>query len=287
MSGKFFTMGSLVVALMAATGGAATAASCLENIRQSGTLRVGNGIMGLKPFVWQKDDGTYTGFENEILERLVDKLGVDNYEYVVTEWTTLIPGLHAGRWDVIVSAMAATQERIQGGNVAFSDPYFMYVDRIIVTEGSPINSEADLKGKILASTMGTMDSLVAHSLVDQGIAGSVVDFNSFGEPFVALRNGQADAVILDQTTFSGQQEDHKDLRVVGAPLYYIPKAEWAEAEEEASYELGAVGVGMKPECADLLEAVNMALAEIDASGERQAIMEKYGLWDESQVNMKK
>lgn len=266
--------------------GSQASAQCVEEIQEAGVLRIGVGLMGLKPFIWQEPDGSYTGFEKEIADYIAGKLGVTT-EYVVTEWTTLIPGLKSDRWDVILSGMSKTQERIQGGGIDFSNPYFLIFDRVIVNGDSPIQSVEDLNGKVLASTLGTMDSLVAHSLVDQGLAASVMDFNTFGEPFLALRNNQVDAVVMDETTYLAQLEEMPDLRVVGEPLYYIPKAEWAEAEEAADYRLGGLGVGVRQECTDLKAAIDQALADMTADGTREAILRKYDIWSDNQINMMK
>jgi len=262
------------------------AARCLDEIREEGVLRVGSGLMGLKPYVWQEPDGSYTGFEKEMLDYVSAKLGVD-YEFVITEWQTLIPGLKNERWDIIWSGMAKTQERIQGGGIDYTDPYFLIFDRIIVLKDSGIEDIDDLEGKVLASTLGTMDSLVGHSLVDQGYAASILDFNTFGEPFLALRNGQADAVIMDETTYLAQREDMPDLTVVGEPLFYLPKPEWAEAEEQADYRLGALAVGVRVECTDLKDAINQAIADMDADGTRRSILESYGIWSDDQSRMMK
>ena len=266
--------------------GSQASAQCVEEIQEAGVLRIGVGLMGLKPFIWQEPDGSYTGFEKEIADYIAGKLGVTT-EYVVTEWTTLIPGLKSDRWDVILSGMSKTQERIQGGGIEFSNPYFLIFDRVIVNGDSPIQSVEDLNGKVLASTLGTMDSLVAHSLVDQGLAASVMDFNTFGEPFLALRNNQVDAVVMDETTYLAQLEEMPDLRVVGEPLYYIPKAEWAEAEETADYRLGGLGIGVRQECTDLKAAIDQALADMTADGTREAILRKYDIWSDNQINLMK
>ena len=279
------TMAAAAAAIFLSWGSQASA-QCVEEIQEAGVLRVGVGLMGLKPFVWQEPDGSYTGFEKEIADYIAGELGV-SVEYVVTEWTTLIPGLKNDRWDIILSGMAKTQERIQGGGIDFSNPYFLIFDRIIVTGDSPVQSADDLNGKVLASTLGTMDSLVAHSLVDQGMAASVMDFNTFGEPFLALRNNQVDAVIMDETTYLAQLEEMPDLRVVGEPLYYIPKAEWAEAEETADYRLGGLGIGVRQECTDLKAAIDQALADMTADGTREAILRKYDIWSDNQINLMK
>jgi ABC-type amino acid transport substrate-binding protein len=279
---------SAVLSLWMAVAGSTTgaAAGCLDDIRAAGVLKVGNGLMGLKPYAWQEGDGSHKGFEKEMLDYVSKKLGV-KYEYVVTEWTSLIPGLKSNRWDIIWSGMAKTQERIQGGGIDYTEPYFLIFDRIIVLKDSGIKGLEDLKGKTLASTLGTMDSVVGHSLVDAGHAAKIIDFNTFGEPFLALRNKDADAVILDETAYLAQKPEMPDLTAVGDPLFYIPKPEWKEAEEKADYRLGALGVGVRRECSDLKDAISAAIAEMDADGTRRKILESYGIWSEDQTKLKK
>jgi ABC-type amino acid transport substrate-binding protein len=259
------------------------AADTLDRIREQGKLLVGVGLFGTKPYAWQDADGSYKGFEYELLQALTKKLGVKEPEYVITEWTSMIPGLNSGRWDIIMSGLVKTEERMQGGNMLMSRPYFFVYDRIIVMENSPITGEADLKGKVLGSTLGTTDSLVAHSLVDRGLAAEVKDFNTFGEPFLALRNGQVDAVILDHLTFAGQKTEMGNIKAVGEPLFYISKPEFQEAQDKADYRLGGVGIAVRKDDTRLLEEINKALDELDEEGVRQQILEKYGAWDEYQA----
>jgi len=90
-------------------------ADTLDDIRKTGTLRVGMGAMGEKPYIWQNADGTYGGFENEMLVYIIKKIGVPKYEYVNSEWTTMIPGLKAKRWDVIFCAMAVAPSLTRKG----------------------------------------------------------------------------------------------------------------------------------------------------------------------------
>jgi ABC-type amino acid transport substrate-binding protein len=279
---------TLAAALMTVSAVAVSAhAGCLDDIRKAGVITAGNGAMGGKPAVWQKDDGSYTGYEWDLFREIGKRIGVPKQDYVVTEWSSLIPGVKAKRWDIIFSGMMVTQERIQGGGIIFSNPYFMIYDNVIVKLDSPIKTMGDLKGKTLGSVLGTMDSLNAHRLVERGEAGKVLDFNTFGDPFVALRNGQVDAVILDQGSYQGQEEALKDLRTVGGPMHYAPKPEWAAAEAKAPYILGAEAIGMRKDCEDLRAAINTALAAMDADGTRKAILEKYGAWSAFQAKTMK
>lgn len=270
-----------LLAAFAARGG------CLDDIRQNGVLVAGNGIMGDKPSLWQEQDGAYHGLDWDILQQLSTRLGVPKNRFVITEWTSLIPGLKARRWDLILSDMEVTQERIAKAHVLFSRPYFLLYDYVIVLQSSPLKTMTDLKGKTLGSTLGTNDSLTAHQLVDQGAAAAVKDFNTFGDPFVALRNGQVDAVVMDQGTLSGQRSLMANLRTVGDPIRRRPRPEWAAAEAAAGYRLGSEAIAVRAECTDLLAAIDKALLDMEADGTRRAILTHYGVWEPDQAKLTK
>jgi len=275
-----------LTALMLCAWGTARA-GCLDDIRASGVITAGNGIFGDKPSLWQDQDGTYHGLDWDILQQLAKRLNIPRTKFVITEWTSLIPGLKSKRWDIILSDMEVTQERLVRAKVLFSRPYLLLYDYVIVMQDSPVKTLADLKGKTLGSTLGTNDSLTAHQLVDDGIAAAVKDFNTFGDPFVALRNGQVAAAVLDQATLSGQRQLMTNLRTVGEPIRRRAKPEWAAAEAAAPYRLGSEAIAVRPECTDLLAAIDRALADMERDGTRQAILAKYGIWEKDQEKLLK
>ncbi|WP_181702097.1 substrate-binding periplasmic protein [Chthonobacter albigriseus] len=283
-----FTSRILAVALATVFSTEAVLADCLPAIKEKGVLLSANGLMGTKPYVWKDEKtGTYLGYEAELFAEITKRLGIAKWDYAITEWTTMIPGLKAERWDIILSGMSVTQERIQGAGIQYSNPYFMLYDVVIVEEGSDIKSMDDLKGKTVGTTLGTLDSINAHILKDAGKVGEVMDFNTFGEPFVALKNKQVDAVVLDQTTYLGMQNDIGGLRTVGEPIYYNAKPGWEDKEKDAPYVFGGTAIGVRVECEDLRLALNETLAAMDADGTRKAILEKYGVWSPEQVKLMK
>lgn len=142
----------------------------------------------------------------------------------------------------------------------------------------------NLKGKTVASVLGSMDSLNAHNLADAGKVGAVRDFNGWGEPFLALRNQQVDAVIVDQMTYLGQVAELQDLRLVGEPMTYQPKPEWASAESKAEYKLGAAGIVLRAEDTELKDAINKAIDKMFADGTHERLLKKYGAWDPLQAH---
>nr|WP_246375911.1 transporter substrate-binding domain-containing protein [Gluconacetobacter takamatsuzukensis] len=260
-------------------------AGCLDNVRAAGVMRVGNGLLGAHPSLWQDRDGVYHGIDADILQELTRRMNLPRSEFMITEWSTMVPGLKAGRWDIVLSDVNITQERRVMGHVLFSSPYFMLYDYIIVPENSPIHSLADMKGKIIGSVLGTNDSATAHRLVEHGIGAAVADYDTFGDPFLALHNGQIDAVVVDQGTLHAQQAHFKGLRTVGGPVFYTPKPRWATAEAGASYRLGSEGVVVPEHCPDLLAAVNVALDSMREDGTIRTILKRYGVWEPQQDHL--
>lgn len=281
---SFWLRRLLLATVFLAPAASYASADTLDDIRASGTVQIGQGIMGLKPIIWQNTDGSYSGYEYDMLQYILAKIGVKKFEYVTTEWSTLFPGLKSKRWDIVFSGVAITQERASGGEAKFTRPYFMYLDYVIVPKASPYHDLADLKGKVAASVLGTMDSLTAHNLADKGAFSEIKDFNTFGEPFVALRNGQVDAVVIDQTTLKGQQDNMGDLRVLAGPYFYEPKPEWKDAESKAPYKLGAVGLAVRADDTRLLAALNQAIDDMYSDGTNEKILKKYGVWDPALAN---
>lgn len=259
----------------------AALADTLDEIKQKGVITIGNGVMGTKPWVYQEADGSYAGMEYEMLQYILPKLGISKFEYVTTEWDSLIPGLKAKRWDIIFSGMTVTEERRQGAGIEFTRPYYFESDRIAVKEDSPYQKPEDLKGKILATTVGTVEEMQAKNLVSKGMGGEVKSFDDFAAPFLALQNGQVDAVIVDNTTYGEQKKVTPNLRVIGEPMSLSASPEWQDKQANAGYKFGGDGIGVRKEDTALLAALNKALDDMDAEGVRQKILEKYGLWDKS------
>ena len=129
---------------LALVAGAAHAADLLDDVKQRGTLRIG--LEGTyPPFNYRDEQGKLTGFDVEIAEAIAAKLGVKP-EFTTTEWSGILAGLSAGKYDVIVNQVAATDKRRE--TFDFSDPYVVSSPQLIVraNDTRKIASPADLKG---------------------------------------------------------------------------------------------------------------------------------------------
>ena len=106
-------------------------------------------------------------------------------------------------------------------------------------------------------------------------------FDDFAAPFLALQNGQVDAVVVDNTTYGEQKAVTPNIRIIGEPMSLSASPDWQDKQDAAGYKYGGDGIGVRKEDTALLAALNQALDDMDAEGVRQKIMEKYGVWDDS------
>src|SRR5437867_4471634 len=65
-------------------------------------------------------EGKWKGIDNDIVEHILRRLGVEKWDFIVADWSALIPGLQAKRWDLMSVGMSITDKRKQ--EVAFSEP---------------------------------------------------------------------------------------------------------------------------------------------------------------------
>lgn len=256
-------------------------ADTLDDIRKSGVLTIGTGVMGSKPWIWKNDDGSYAGVEHEMLQYIAKKLGVAKVDYVPVEWETLIPGLKSKRFDMIFSSMTVTEDRRQGAGIEFSRPYYFESDRLVVKGDAAFTKPEDLAGKTIGVPIGTVEEIQAKQLIEKGIGKESKAFNDIAGVFLALNSGQVDAVVMDNTSLAGQMAVTPNLKTIGGVYNLVVDAKWQDAQAKAPYKFGGDGAGLRKEDAALLAAVNDALDAMDADGTRPAILKKYKVWDES------
>ncbi|WP_027056466.1 ectoine/hydroxyectoine ABC transporter substrate-binding protein EhuB [Mesorhizobium erdmanii] len=152
---------ALVVAVMvlASLAGSASAQSLLEKIKNGETIRVG--FSNEVPWAYPGENNQPLGFVNAMTTDMLKKLGTTKVEPVVTEWGSLIPGLQAGRFDIITGGMYILPERCR--NVLFTDPIVKATDALIVPAGNPENlhSYQDVHDKSLTFATGAGYSEIA------------------------------------------------------------------------------------------------------------------------------
>ncbi|TAM53688.1 MAG: ectoine/hydroxyectoine ABC transporter substrate-binding protein EhuB [Paraburkholderia sp.] len=135
----------------------ARAETTLQRIQRTGVVRIG--YANEKPFAYTLPNGDVTGESPEIAKKIFSKLGVKKVDAVLTEWGSLIPGLQAGRFDVIAAGMYITPQRCT--QVAFADPQYQIGDTLLTLPGNPkhldsytsVAKNPDVKLAVMAGTV--------------------------------------------------------------------------------------------------------------------------------------
>ncbi|WP_420714793.1 transporter substrate-binding domain-containing protein [Roseateles sp. SL47] len=180
-----------LAALLVATAPAARAADLLDEVKTRGTLRIAcEGTY--PPFNFKNDKGELAGFDVDIAKAIAAKLGVKP-EFTTTEWSAILAGLQAGKYDVIVNQVAATDQRRQ--TFDFSGPYVISYPQLIVraNETRKLDTPADLKGKKVGVGQGSNFAALAKSI--EGV--EVRTYPGAPEYLQDLATGRIDAAIND------------------------------------------------------------------------------------------
>jgi polar amino acid transport system substrate-binding protein len=243
----------------------------LERRRRSG---VKIGFANEFPFAFRNPAGQVAGAEYEMARTVFAGLGVAQLEPIVTEFRSLIPGLQASRFDVIVAGLVIQPQRCE--QVLFSEPNMRTQWTVLVARGNPrgIHGFDDIARNSsirLAALQGTAAARVVQSV---GVAeGQLTLFPAFPEALAALRAGRVDAMTTLSVTAGDYVRGDTSGRIERAQPFRPPVVEGRPVVNHSAF---AFRRGEE----ELLAAFNRALAEFMPSPERRAIFDRYGLSDD-------
>ena len=174
----------------------------LLRIQRTGVVRIG--YANEAPYGYlDSATGEITGEAPEIAKVVLQRLGAQRIDAVVTEFGSLIPGLKADRFDVIAAGMYITPERSR--EIDFSNPSYAIGEAFLVAATNPLdlNSFEDVAGHS-AARIGVMGGSVEHGYAKQlGVPdGRIVVFPDYPSAVAGLRTGRVDAVAATVLTAS-------------------------------------------------------------------------------------
>ena len=187
--------------LTTAAAGAAMAAGIrpaladtMADIKQRGQMVVGMEAAYV-PFE-SFDNGKIVGYDCDIGTHIADALGV-KVKFVDTEWAGIIPALLARKFDIIISGMTITQDRMK--KVLFSMPYADASNVILLRAAETnIKTADDLAGKRIGAQLGSAGAQVAAGfekhLKSEGKPGfaAMKLYEHYPEAYQDLINGRID-----------------------------------------------------------------------------------------------
>lgn len=215
-----------------------------------------------EPFTYKTPDGKPTGFDVDVANAICAELK-RNCVFVEQVWDSMIPGLQARKYDVIVSSLSITEERKRV--IDFSDRYYKTPSAIVVKKGTPYTGPASLKGKRIGVLKGsTQEKWAMGELKPAGV--TVVPYEAQDQVYLDINAGRLDGTVADKVEVHGgflRKPEGKDYGYVGHDQY------------ETKYYGDGIGIGMRKGQKELKEQINAAIKTIRSNGTYNTIAKKY------------
>lgn len=200
-------------------------------------------------------EGVYKGFEGidvEIAVALANKLGL---ELVIDDmdFDSALIAVQQNKSDMVLAGLTYREDRDEV--MDFSTSYATGVQVVIVADGSPIKSPDDLAGKRIGTQRGTTGFIYCED--DYG-AENVMGYDNGALAVEALRNGQVDAVVIDNEPARAYVKANPGLQILDTE--YVVE-DYCLAVDEGNTAL--------------LKELNSALEALIADGTVKSIIDKY------------
>ena len=234
----------------------------LEQLKEQGFARVA--IANEPPYTAVAADGKVSGAAPDVAREIFKRLGVPEIVASISEYGAMIPGLQAGRHDVVTAGLFMKPERCAA--VAYSEPVLCDAEALLVKKGNPKGFKSyediakDPAGTVGAPGGGTEEKLA----LDAGVPRDRVIVVPDGQSGLKMvQDGRIDAYSLPVLSINDLIKKANDPNlevvapVVGAPVY-------------------CDGAAFKKGDEALRDAFNVELAKMKESGEFAKIIEPYG-----------
>lgn len=234
-----------------------TETSLLQEIKDRGVMKVG--VMGTyQPYNFLNENKEMDGFDVDIAKEVAKRLGVEA-EFVAQEFSGMIAGLQAEKFDVVISQMTITDER--KAQMDFSEPYITNNVKIIVQEDNQnITKLEDFKGKDIGAALGTNDETYLRTTVLPEVGEFTI--KTYDDVVTTLKDldvGRIDATINNMYALKPVVEKQGfKIKAVGEPI----KSDKA-------------GIATRKDNQEFVAELNRVLEEMKADGTHAEIHKKW------------
>lgn len=258
-----YASSGMALAVLAAPGIAFSAGLTLEEIKKRGVLRIGCEA-SYPPITFRNASGELTGYDVDLAAVFCKNLGVKP-KFIDTVWSGIIPSLYTRKFDIIMSSLSYTTERLR--KVRFSIPYVEASQAMLIrlADKGSITGVASLNGKTLGLKLGSPGETLAPKIEAQlksaGGAGfkGIKTYDDHPAAYMALAQGKVDAVLNTLPTLA--------LVVKQAPQTYaivkgIGSDNWA-------------GIAARTEDKALIDYIDGQLRQFKRDGTFHTLQEKW------------
>ncbi|KIC68380.1 MULTISPECIES: ABC transporter substrate-binding protein [Micrococcaceae] len=171
-----------------------------------GTLRVGT-LSDAPPNIFIDPSGKFTGYDNELLRAIGDKLGL-KVEFASTDFSALLSQVANKQFDVGSSSISTTDARRK--TVGFTNGYDFGYMAVVTKNGSKVNGFADLKEGV---RIGVVQGTVQDDYVTNTLKLEPVRFPDYNTVYGNVKNGQIDAWVAPSQQATGQVKEGDNTKI--------------------------------------------------------------------------
>ena len=234
------------------SGGSGSQKSTLQQVISRGTLRVAD-CLSFAPFGFKDDAGKPSGYDVDLAKEAATRLGV-KVEIVDTTSDNRSPNLTTNKVDVVFCNFTENTQRAK--QIAFTDPYVVAGETLLVKKDSGISKVADLSGKTVATVKGSTNSGLVKQVNPQA---DVQEYDTSAAAVLAVKQGQAAAMVEDSNFQAYQAKLDPSLTV----------------QHDSLVPLEYNGFGVRQGDQDWLNWLNMFLREINTDGTNATLYKKW------------
>ncbi|MEX0865783.1 MAG: ectoine/hydroxyectoine ABC transporter substrate-binding protein EhuB [Pirellulales bacterium] len=240
-----------------------------DRLQESGVIRIGYANEAPYGYI-DSTTGEITGEAPEIAKVVLKRMGIDHIEPVVTEFGSLIPGLKAGRFDVIAAGMYITPERAR--EIDFSNPTYAIGEALIVAAGNPLalHGFEDI-ARHESARIGVMGGSVEHVYARKLDVPEprIVVLPDYPSAIEALKTDRIDAVAATILTANDLLRKADSAEIELADPFTDPVIDGESVKGYGAF-------GFRREDDELRQRFNAQLADFIGSPEHLALVRPFG-----------
>ncbi|QNJ93441.1 ABC transporter permease subunit [Mycolicibacterium fluoranthenivorans] len=207
-----------------------------------GVLTVGT-LSDAPPSICINSAGQFTGFDNELLRAVADRIGL-KINFVGTDFSGLLAQVASRRFDVGSSSITTTDARRK--TVGFTNGYDFGYFSLVVPSGSPIAGFSQLaKGQRIGVVQGT----VQEAYVVDTLHLDPVKFPDYNTVYASLKTRQIDAWVAPSQQAVGTVQPGDPAVIVENTFSLDNFVAWAVAKENKAL-IDALNSGLDAVIAD-------------------------------------
>jgi polar amino acid transport system substrate-binding protein len=189
---------------VASAGAQESGGVTIESIKKSGTLRVGTWLQ-YKPEMWKDlQTGEIKGFWVDLARKMGSDIGVE-VQFVDSDWDGLIPGLQAGKFDIVLAQMAITAKRALA--VDFAKPWEAVGLAAVMPPDSTCDAVECLNqpDKTISTEIGSVDQDVKKAFFPKA---QEMANKGHNDGFLQVMSHRSDAFLTDNVSAQAYLQEH-------------------------------------------------------------------------------